>query len=143
MTGATSLLASAAVGSLLVAGLPAIAGAQQGASRAAASPVVRGSSAAPGSISGVVRDERGLPVANVVVSALGAVTTVAVTGPTGRFEFGTLTPGPYLVRAHLGGFVAPRAQMVQVRPSAQALSSIALRREGAMPVLAAGLGLTQ
>ena len=142
MTGATSLLASAAVGSLLVAGLPAIAGAQQGTSRASTSPVVRlGSSAAPGSISGVVRDERGLPVANVVVSALGAITTIAVTGPTGRFEFGTLTPGPYLVRAHLGGFVSPKAQMVQVRPSAQALSSIALRREGAAPVLAAGLGL--
>ena len=33
--------------------------------------------------------------------------------------------------------------MVQVRPSSQAVSSIALRREGAMPVLAAGLGLTQ
>ena len=77
MTGATSLLASAAVGSLLVVGLPTIAlGAAGRVARSSASPVARlASSAAPGSISGVVRDERGLPVPNVVVSALGAVTT--------------------------------------------------------------------
>jgi hypothetical protein len=141
MTGTTSFLASAAVGGLLVVGTGTTAAAQQGVARAYASPVARlASSAAPGSLFGVVRDERGLPVQNVVVSALGAVTTVAVTDASGRFEFGTLTPGPYLVRAHLAGYVAPRAQMVQVRASAQAVSTIALRHEGAAPVLAAGLG---
>lgn len=140
MTGATSLLASAAVGSLLVVGSATVAPAQQSAARSSASPVVRpASSAAPGSIFGVVRDERGLPVQNVVVSALGAVTTIAITDSTGRFEFGTLTPGPYLVRAHLAGYVAPRAQMVQVRASAQAASPISLRHEGSAPVLAAGI----
>lgn len=141
MTGATSVLASAAVGGLLVVGTANGAPAQQGVARPSGTPVVRPvSSAAPGSISGIVRDERGLPVENVVVSALGAVTTLAVTDASGRFEFGTLTPGPYLVRAHLSGYTAPRAQMVEVRASARSISTIALRREGAMPVLAAGLG---
>lgn len=143
MAGATSVLASAAVGGLLVVGTPAFASAQQSAARASLSPVVRtASSAAPGSITGIVRDERGLPVPNVVVSALGAVTTIAVSDASGQFQFGSLTPGPYLVRAHLAGFVAPRAQMVQVRPSARAVSAIALRREGVPPVLAAGVGLS-
>ncbi len=91
---------------------------------------------------GVVRDERGLPVPNVVVSALGAVTTIAVSDASGQFHFGSLTPGPYLVRAHLSGYAAPRALMVQVRPSASAVSTIALRREGVPPVLAAGVGLS-
>ena len=45
-----------------------------------------------------------------MVSALGAVTTIAVTDPTGHYEFGALTPGPYLVRAHLAG--EPRKTIV-------------------------------
>lgn len=144
MTGATSVLASAAVGSLLVVGTATIAPAQPSAARTSVSPVVRlASSAAPGAISGVVLDEQGLPVQNVVVSALGAVTTLAVTDSAGRFEFGTLTPGPYLIRAHLSGYVAPRAQMVQLRASARAVSSIAIRHEGVAPVLAAGIGLNE
>jgi hypothetical protein len=142
MTGTTRFLASAAVGGLMVVGLAEVAPAEQAAPGSTSSPVVRlAASSAPGSLSGVVRDERGEAVANVVVSALGAVTTVAVTDASGRFEFGTLTPGPYLIRAHLAGFVAPRAHLVQVRPSARAVSSIALRREGSAPILIAGLGL--
>ena len=137
------MLASAAVGGLLVVGTPAFASAQQSAARAPLSPVVRtASSAAPGSIAGVVRDERGLPVPNVVVSALGAVTTIAVSDSSGQFQFGGLAPGPYLVRAHLAGYMAPRAQMVQVRPSARAVSATGLRREGVAPVLASGVGLS-
>lgn len=141
MAGTTSALASVAVGSFLVAGAAAGAPAPQSAVRPSVSAVVRPvSSSAPGSISGVVKDDRGLPVEHVVVSALGAVTTIAITDATGRFEFGTLTPGPYLLRAHLPGFVAPRAQVVEVRASARSVSGIALRREGVAPVLAAGLG---
>jgi len=141
MTGATSFAASAVVGGLLVVGTPALASAQLNAARVSATPVMRlSSSAAPGSLIGVVLDERGLPVPSVVVSALGAVTTVAVTDASGRFQFGTLTPGPYLIRAHLAGYVAPRAELIQVRASAGTLSTIALRREGSVPVLAAGLG---
>ena len=143
MTGATSFVASAVVGGLLVVGSPVLAAAQLNAARVSAAPVVRlSSSAAPGSLSGVVLDERGTPIASVVVSALGAVTTVAVTDASGRFQFGTLTPGPYLIRAHLAGYVAPRAELVQVKASAGTLSTIALRREGTAPVLAAGIGIS-
>jgi hypothetical protein len=58
----------------------------------------------------------------------------------------TLSPGPYLVRAHLAGYVASRAQVIDVRPSARVSSSIALRHlsaantTGNLPVLAAGIG---
>lgn len=140
MAGTTSILASAAVGSLLVVGV-ASGAPPQGAVRATAVSVTRpAGSAAPGAISGLVRDEKGQPVEHVIVSALGAVTSVAVTDASGHFEFGTLTPGPYLVRAHLSGFIAPRAEMVDVRSSARSVSSISIRREGAEPVLAAGFG---
>jgi hypothetical protein len=139
MTGATSYLASAAVGGLLVVTMPAIASAQPGAI-STASPVARPSSAAPGSLSGVVEDERGEPMANVVVSALGATTMIAITDRNGRYEFGTLTPGPYLVRAHQAGYLAPRARVIQVPASAGTRLPIALKRDdGAAPVLAAGL----
>jgi hypothetical protein len=68
MTGATSFVASAVVGGLLVVGSPVLASAQVNAARVSAAPVLRlSSSAAPGSLSGVVLDERGLPVSSVVV----------------------------------------------------------------------------
>lgn len=140
MAGTTSILASAVVGSLVVVGV-ASGAPPQGVARPAATVVARPvGAAAPGAIAGLVRDEKGQPVEHVVVSALGAVTTVAVSDATGHFEFGTLTPGPYLVRAHLPGYIAPRASMVDVRSSARSESSIVLRREGAEPVLAAGFG---
>ena len=60
-----------------------------------------------GAILGTVKDDHGQPIANVVVSALGATTTIAVTDKDGRFEFGPLRAGPYLLRAHLAGYVAP------------------------------------
>jgi len=56
--------------------------------------VSRLASFAPGALAGVVLDERGIPVPGVIVSALGATTTLAVTDKDGRFEFGTLLPGP-------------------------------------------------
>ena len=76
-----------------------------------------------------------------VVSAMGGSTIVAVTDRTGRFELRTLPPGPYLVRAHLAGYVTPPAQIIQVRSSARSASAISLRHTGAsVPVLAAGIG---
>ncbi len=136
----TRTLTSAAVGGIVVVALSAVVSAQS-AARPFSFPVSRQVTSAPGSIAGTVVDERGRPVASVVVSVLGAVTTVAVTDAEGRFDIGMLAPGPYLVRAHHTGFSAPRAQLVQVNPSARAGASIALRREGAAPVLAAGLGV--
>jgi TonB dependent receptor-like, beta-barrel/Carboxypeptidase regulatory-like domain len=104
-------------------------------------------SLAPGAIQGIVQDEKGLPVAGATVSALGTSTAVAITDRTGRFELRSLSPGPYLLRAHLTGFVASRGQLVEVRPSTRVSSSIAVRRVGSvsapsspLPVLAAGMG---
>jgi len=110
-------------------------------------PVTHIASVAPGSIQGVVLDERGVPVAGAMVSALGTTTGFAVSDRVGRFEIRTLSPGPYLVRAHLTGFVASRGQVVDVRPSARSSSSIALRHASASTpstpsVLAAGIGST-
>jgi len=132
-------IASAFVGGLGLLCLSGIAYAQ-GGPRA----ITQLASIAPGSILGVVQDERGAPIPGATVSALGASTAFVVTDRAGRFEMRSLSPGPYLLRAHLSGYVASRGQIIEVRASVSASSSIALRRvaaaDGAYPVLAAGFG---
>jgi hypothetical protein len=135
--------ASAVVGGLVMLCLPALVQAQAVQVR----PVTHVASLAAGSIQGTVQDEKGAPIAGAMVSALGSTTAFAVTDRGGRFELRTLTPGPYLLRAHLSGFVASRGQVVDVHPSARSSSSIALRHANAAssapssyPVLAAGVG---
>jgi TonB-dependent receptor-like protein/carboxypeptidase family protein len=107
-------------------------------------PVTHLASIAAGTIQGVVQDERGAPVSGAMISAFGATTAFAVSDRSGRFEIRTLSPGPYLVRAHLTGFVPSRGQVVDVRPSGRTSSSIALRRANngtaPFPVLTAGVG---
>jgi hypothetical protein len=110
-------------------------------------PITHIASLAPGTINGVVQDDRGVPVVGAIVSALGSTTAVAVTDKQGRFELRTLTPGPYWIRAHLSGYVSSRGQVVEVRSSARTSSLIALRRAavtvaGDLPVAAAGFGPT-
>jgi hypothetical protein len=100
-------------------------------------------SATTGSIAGVVLDDRGQPLDGVVVSALGTSSGFAVSDADGQFTIRQLTPGPYLLRAHLQGFTSARNAMVNVRPSSRTVSTFTLRREGtaAEPrVVAAGLG---
>ena len=65
-------------------------------------------SATTGVIAGKVLDDRGKPLDGVVVSALGGSTAFAVSDRAGQFALQSLTPGPYLVRAHLDGYL-PRA----------------------------------
>lgn len=137
MTGRSGLVASAALGSLMLLGTTATSNAQQGVG-VVVKPVGRIAAFAPGSIHGIVRDETGIPVAGAMVSAIGATTAVAVTDRNGRFELQTLSPGPYLIRAHLTGYIAPRAQVIEVRSSGRTSSSIALRRAGSAPLLTAG-----
>jgi hypothetical protein len=103
-------------------------------------PVARVASLAPGSIEGIVHDEKGAPVAGAMVSALGATTAFATTDRGGRFELRTLSPGPYLVRAHSSGYIAPRGQIIDVRPSSRVSSSIGLRHVSAPAVLTADFG---
>jgi hypothetical protein len=96
-----------------------------------------------GSIAGHVLDERGQPLADVVVSAVGGSTSFAVSDSAGQFTLRSLTPGPYLVRAHLDGYVGARSTIVNVRPASRATSTFTMRREGeadAPRVLAAGAG---
>jgi TonB dependent receptor/Carboxypeptidase regulatory-like domain len=139
MSGTTRLAASAVVGGLALLCTPVVARAQ-----VAAQPVTRLASLATGSLQGTVQDEQGAPVGGAVVSALGATTAVATTDRSGRFVIERLSPGPYLVRAHLTGFIASHGQIIDVRPSSRASSSIALRRVASDPsasyrVLAAGV----
>ena len=143
MSSTSRMTRRAVVGGLVLLCVPSVAHAQGiGQLR----PVSHVASIAAGSIQGSVLDEQGAPVVGATVSALGASTAFAVSDRAGKFEMRTLSPGPYLVRAHLSGFVASRAQVIDVRPSARASSSIALRRVNAVntpvsyPVLAAGVG---
>jgi hypothetical protein len=134
---------SALVGGLVLLAVSAGASAQ---GIPHAQPVMHVASLAPGSILGIVQDERGVPVSGAIVSALGTTTAVAVSDKLGRFELRTLTPGPYLIRAHLSGYVASRGQVVEVRSSARSSSSISMRRANvptsdSLPVLAAGMGI--
>src|SRR5262245_45245505 len=96
-----------------------------------------------GELQGVVTDDRGHPLVGAVVSALGSSTAFAVPDGAGRFTFRSPTPGPYLLRAHLQGYVPARGRIVQVGSAAPAVSSIALVRGGGSEprqVLAAGMG---
>lgn len=138
----TPSLIAAAAGVLVILCVPHIAAAQSSRSEDRA---VLPASPASGAIQGLVQDEAGAPVPGAVVSALGSSSAFAVSDRSGRFELRPLPPGPYLVRAHLAGFVAPRGQIVRVLPSARASSSIALRRVNAVaapapPVVPAALG---
>ncbi|MBI3049916.1 MAG: TonB-dependent receptor [Acidobacteria bacterium] len=101
-------------------------------------------SAPQASVHGIVLDDRGRPLAGAVVTALGATTSFAVSDEGGRFAFQNLPFGPYLVRAHLQGYLPPRARLVQVNRVSLTVSSIALTQQGeggdALSVLEAGLG---
>src|SRR5262249_27838427 len=137
MTGHSRLAAAALVGGLVFVRTAIVVRAQD-----AVQPVGRVASLASGSIRGTVQDETGAPVAGAMVSALGATTAFGTTDRAGRFELRTLSPGPYLVRAHLGGYVAPHGQIVQIRPRGPSSSSISLpplSSPPSYPVLAAGL----
>jgi len=107
-------------------------------------PVTQVASAAQGELQGVVTDDRGAPLAGAVVSALGSTTAFAVTDGAGRFAFRTLAPGPYLVRAHLTGYVAARGRVIQVNGDARAVSSLTLARRASpadpTQISAAGVG---
>jgi hypothetical protein len=124
----------------MLLGTPVVSSAQGAGPRA--QPAGRTTAVDRGSIQGVVSDEKGAPIANAMVSALGLTTTFAVTDQKGRFELTALAPGSYSVRAHLTGYSAPRPQRIEVRASERASSSIALHRGDvdAAPILAAGFG---
>jgi len=135
MLGRKSVATLAAVAGLSVV-VPAAA---QTSSYASGDPLARFVSVAPGSLRGVVQDDAGAPIAGAQVSALGATSVYATTDKTGHFEWRSLLPGPYVVRAHLSGYAATRPQLIEVRPSVRATSAISLHRIEKAPVLTAGV----
>ena len=95
-------------------------------------------------LSGVVADQNGHPLAGAVVSAIGSDSAFAVSDRDGRFTFRTLPHGPYVVRAHLQGYLPARARLIQVGTSAHSAFTITLVKRSesadAPPVLAASVG---
>ena len=136
------------VTSALVLGLAALSSTPASGQRAPVAGPVRVTDVATillGQIVGSVADEAGQPLDGAVISALGGTTTFAVSDKSGQFSLGQLPPGPYLLRAHLQGFLAARSTMVNVRPASRSASSFTLRREGtaaAPRVVDAGVGAT-
>ncbi|MGH8432566.1 MAG: carboxypeptidase-like regulatory domain-containing protein, partial [Solimonas sp.] len=108
-------------------------------------PAVVHSAATPQAVvDGVVLDDAGRPLAGAVVSAFGPPAVFAVSDPEGRFSIRSVPYGPYVIRAHLQGYVPPRARLIQVDRTTLSVSAIALTRraddEAPVPILAAGVG---
>jgi len=105
--------------------------------------ITRVASIAQAQLRGTVLDERGQPLAGVVISALGNTSAFAVSDRFGRFTLRDLSAGPYLVRAHLQGYVPARARIVQVTTTPHDISIALTRLQGASDqphVLQAGVG---
>ena len=141
---------SALVASLVCAAGPAAAqtGRADGLREPAGAQVAR---ALSGSIEGNVIDELGQPLPGVTVSALGATSAVGTTDRVGYYRLRALPPGPYLVRAHVEGYLASRREVVKVNTGGASRHVVSLRRLGpatgpsgvaAPRVLAAGFSLT-
>lgn len=108
-----------------------------------------------GTITGVVSDERGGPLAGARVTAIGTTMALAMTDESGRFVTETLPVGEYVLRAHLKGFAASPRAVVRVTGAAVTAPQLQLRRVDAVsgtsgsseppissrPIVAAGLQL--
>jgi hypothetical protein len=139
MTRLLTVLAVTVV--VCVAGLASPAAAQL--SPAFPRPVTQLAAAQAGELQGTVVDDRGHPLSGAVVSALGSTSAFAVTDSAGRYSIRSLPAGPYLLRAHLQGYVPARGRIVQVNGVGRNVSSITLARRGAAEtpaILTAGVG---
>ena len=127
-----------------VAVFPALAQERSPSGTAVRKAVAQVSALARAELAGTVEDDRGEPLAGVVVSALGSATAFAVSDEEGRFAFQDITYGPYLVRAHLQDHLPARAVLVQVNRASDTMATVVLTRRVAgdepAPVLAAGIG---
>ena len=107
-----------------------------------------------GSITGVVSDDHGGPIAGAMVSALGTVVAKAMTDATGWFSIDALPAGDYTLQAHRSGFLGSARATVRVSGLPPALQRLQLRRLNspvattgtaapvpARPIMAAGFGL--
>ena len=146
------VLSAAVIAGAGMALLPSSVDAQSGrqpqsrSSNAVAAPLARRTA---GTITGVVCDERGGPLAGARVTAIGATMALAVTDGSGRFLTESLPPGEYVLRAHLKGFAASPRTIVRVTGAAVTAPQLQLRRAEAAaaapitsrPIVAAGIQL--
>jgi hypothetical protein len=127
-----------------------------GASPALAQPAqYQSARAVRGSITGIVSDDRGGPIAGAMVSALGTATMAkATTDASGWFSIEALPIGEYTLQAHRTGFAGSARATVRVSGFSPSQQRLQLRRlEGpvatsgvntpvaARPIMAAGIGL--
>lgn len=91
-------------------------------------PVAHVARLSAGTISGVVSDEKGGPVAGARVTAIGVTMALAVTDRSGRFRTETLPSGEYVVRAHRSGFAASKREIVRVGAAAVEVPQLQMRR---------------
>jgi hypothetical protein len=107
-----------------------------------------------GSITGTVTDDRGGPLAGVVVSALGVTMAMTMSDARGYFAIDALPTGEYVVQAHLNGFAGSSRERVRVGAASSAVRTFQLRKidtavgtagavvpVAARPIMAAGFGL--
>ena len=84
-----------------------------------------------GSIEGVVLDDRQIPVAGAMVSAVGRTTAAASTDRDGRYTLRELPYGPYILSAHSRGYFASRGRTVQLTSAKVSIPQIQLARASA------------
>src|SRR5687767_15137748 len=98
-------------------------------------------SAAPGVVSGVVRDDQGQLVAGVAVTAIGTTQAQSRTDAAGVFNL-ALVPGEYVLRATRDGYVSPYKELVRVGASQHLQRNIMITKQPDLParkVLLAGM----
>ena len=128
----------------------------QQAARSRSTAVTQVARLSRGTISGIVSDERGKPVAGAKVTAIGVTIALAETDASGRFVTEALPAGEYVVKAHLAGFSASRREVVRVGEASAAVPLLQVRRldsststtpaEASVPsrpIVSAGFGLPQ
>jgi hypothetical protein len=106
-----------------------------------------------GSITGLVTDDHGGPLAGAVISALGATMAMTVSDTRGTFSIDALPMGEYVVQAHMNGFAGSSRERVQVGVGSPAVQRFFLKKLDAVvgtsgdtpvtarPIMAAGFGL--
>ena len=126
----------------VVTGVPSATA--QSDARVHAATLVQAPAAPHAVVQGTVLDDHGRPLEGVVVSAFGSTSAFAVSDPDGRFSFRSIPYGPYVVRAHLQGYLPPRSRLIQVNSATLTVAAIALTRrgesDGDAAILAAGVG---
>ncbi|HJW72974.1 MAG TPA: TonB-dependent receptor [Geothrix sp.] len=91
-----------------------------------------------GGILGAVRDERGQPVADALVTAASSqVTRITVTKGDGSYSLGLLNPGPWILKVTKAGMTAP-SQEVLVYVDSRLTANFRMALNAAMEVTVMG-----